>query len=60
MNFPHGLWSFDMPLGIDECKFAVADCVKWMNEIITKKERSEILPSLKKDGIADNANINNH
>jgi len=35
-NFPHGIWSFDIEGGIEECKFVIMDCAKWMNEIIEK------------------------
>jgi hypothetical protein len=37
-QFPHGLWSFDMTMGIDECKYTVSDAAAWMKELIAKSD----------------------
>ena len=36
-NFPHGVWNFDLKVGLDECRYMTSDCTDWMNDIIRKK-----------------------
>ena len=33
-NFPHGIWSFDVALGIDECKFVTVDFAAYVSEFV--------------------------